>query len=72
MTKTGTPSKDSTGKPEEGKPEVKAESGTSTPSTPGAPAVKARDGSAHRHPGSDTRVNNQYFYSDLIRKDCFK
>ncbi|KAI8430695.1 hypothetical protein MSG28_000884 [Choristoneura fumiferana] len=56
MTKTGVPYKDATGKPEEDKPEVKAESEASTPSTPGAPTVKARDGSAHRHPGSDSRL----------------
>ncbi|XP_063634006.1 uncharacterized protein LOC134804735 [Cydia splendana] len=46
MTKT-TPSKDAS-KPEEAKTEA-------GPSAPGTPAVKARDGSAHPHPGSDTR-----------------
>ncbi|XP_063394343.1 uncharacterized protein LOC134679373 [Cydia fagiglandana] len=49
MTKT-TPSKEAS-KPEEAKT-GQTEAG---PSAPGTPAVKARDGSAHPHSGSDTR-----------------
>ncbi|XP_047544225.1 uncharacterized protein LOC125076212 [Vanessa atalanta] len=45
MTKSGTASKES----------VKSDKPEASPSSSGAPAVKTKDGSAHPHPGSDTR-----------------
>ncbi|CAH2103721.1 unnamed protein product [Euphydryas editha] len=45
MTKSGTASKES----------VKSDKAEVTPTSSGTPAVKTKDGSAHPHPGSDTR-----------------
>lgn len=53
MTKSGTPSKESV-KSDTPKTEVASRAATST--------VKTRDGSAHPHPGSDTRVNSYNYF----------